>query len=272
MTKRRTIALMLLLLGFLASGDHVRAEDSTAVSLSYSKQRINEKEVLLSLRLKIKPGYKLFALQKKEEDVLFSTITFDSTVTKHLSGAVVEKGTKKTEIDAATQTHVEYFADSVVWEQKIHASEADSFVVKGNLNYLFAKADEYIPGEKAFKLFIKPDKTIAADDAAGSSVANRSLLWIFLAAFGGGLLALLTPCVYSMIPVTVSFFTKRSKTKAEGIRNALYYAASIVVIFTLLGFLVTLIFGPAALNNLATNWVANLIFFALFLVFGFFQK
>jgi thiol:disulfide interchange protein DsbD len=95
------------------------------------------------------------------------------------------------------------------------------------------------------------------------------LLWIFLAAFGGGLLALLTPCVYSMIPVTVSFFTKRSKTKAEGIRNALYYAASIVVIFTLLGFLVTLIFGPAALNNLATNWIANLVFFALFLVFGF---
>jgi thiol:disulfide interchange protein DsbD len=98
---------------------------------------------------------------------------------------------------------------------------------------------------------------------------NKSSLSIFLAAFGGGLLALLTPCVYSLIPVTISFFTKRSKTKSEGIRNALYYAISIIAIFTGLGFLVTLIFGPAALNNLATNWIANLVFFALFVIFGF---
>jgi thiol:disulfide interchange protein DsbD len=98
--------------------------------------------------------------------------------------------------------------------------------------------------------------------------SNRSLFWIFITAFGGGLLALLTPCVYSMIPVTVSFFTKRSKTRADGIRNAIYYSTSIVIIFTLLGFLITLIFGPAALNKLATNWIANLLFFALFLIFG----
>ncbi len=101
-----------------------------------------------------------------------------------------------------------------------------------------------------------------------NSVENKTLLWIFFTAFAGGLLALFTPCVYSMIPVTVSFFTKRSKTRSEGIKNALYYAISIVLIFTLLGFLITLIFGPAALNNLSTNWIANLIFFLLFLVFG----
>ena len=71
-----------------------------------------------------------------------------------------------------------------------------------------------------------------------------------------------------MIPVTVSFFTKRSKTKAEGIKNAISYSSSIIIIFTLLGFLITVIFGPTALNNLATNWIANLIFFILFLVFG----
>jgi thiol:disulfide interchange protein DsbD len=71
-----------------------------------------------------------------------------------------------------------------------------------------------------------------------------------------------------MIPVTVSFFTKRSMNRAQGIRNAMYYAASIIIIFTLLGFLITLVFGPAALNNLATNWIANLVFFALFLIFG----
>ncbi|MDQ2721668.1 MAG: thioredoxin family protein, partial [Bacteroidota bacterium] len=99
-------------------------------------------------------------------------------------------------------------------------------------------------------------------------VASQSLWWIFLTAFAGGLLALVTPCVYSMIPVTVSFFTKRSKNRAEGIKNAISYSLSIIVIFTLLGFLITVIFGPAALNNLATNWIANIIFFLIFLIFG----
>ena len=96
----------------------------------------------------------------------------------------------------------------------------------------------------------------------------RSLWWIFIAGFAGGLLALITPCVFSMIPVTVSFFIKRSQTKAEGIKNAILYSTSIIVIFTLLGFLITVIFGPTALNNLATNWVANFIFFLVFLLFA----
>ncbi len=97
---------------------------------------------------------------------------------------------------------------------------------------------------------------------------KHSLWIIFLSAFGSGLVALFTPCIFSMIPVTVSFFTKRSKTRSQGIKNAFIYSLSIIVIFTLVGFLVSLIFGPAALNNLATNWIANLIFFALFFIFG----
>jgi len=97
---------------------------------------------------------------------------------------------------------------------------------------------------------------------------KKSLPGLFLAAFIGGLLAVLTPCVYSMIPITVSFFTKRSKTRQEGIRNALYYSLSLIIIFTLLGVLVSAVFGSAALNTLSTNWIANLFFFAVFVVFG----
>ncbi|RXK58430.1 thioredoxin family protein [Lacibacter luteus] len=267
---RKICAVLGLLFCFVTTAVQLQAADSSAVTFSYNKQRISDKEMLLQLRVSIKPGYKLFALQKKEEDVLFSTLNFDSAAAKYLSGTVTEKGTAKTELDAGTKAQVSFFSDSVLWEQKINATASDSFLVKGNISYLFAKGDEYLPGEQSFKFFIQPETTAVNTAADGSnSVADKSLLWIFLAAFGGGLLALLTPCVYSMIPVTVSFFTKRSKTKAEGIRNALYYAGSIVVIFTLLGFLVTLIFGPAALNNLATNWIANLVFFALFLIFGF---
>ncbi len=97
---------------------------------------------------------------------------------------------------------------------------------------------------------------------------NKSLLWLFLAALGGGIAAVLTPCVYSMIPITVSFFTKRSKTRAEGIRNAVYYSLSIILIFTILGVVISLLFGANALNNLSTNWIANLFFFAVFVIFG----
>jgi thiol:disulfide interchange protein len=97
---------------------------------------------------------------------------------------------------------------------------------------------------------------------------SKSLLWLFLAALGGGIAAVITPCVYSMIPITVSFFTKRSKTRAEGIKNALYYSLSIIIIFTVLGVFISAIFGANALNSLSTNWIANLFFFIIFVIFG----
>ena len=90
----------------------------------------------------------------------------------------------------------------------------------------------------------------------------------FALGFGGGLLALLTPCVWPIIPMTVSFFLKRSKGRKQAIREALIYGASIVVIYLLLGLAVTLIFGPAALNELATNAFFNVFFFLMLLVFG----
>lgn len=98
--------------------------------------------------------------------------------------------------------------------------------------------------------------------------SNQSLWTIFLAAFASGFIALLTPCVFPMIPMTVSFFTKQSKTKAEGIRNASIYGASIIAIYIVLGVVVTAIFGADALNNMATNPWFNLFFFVLLVVFA----
>ena len=119
------------------------------------------------------------------------------------------------------------------------------------------------------------NKTVAAVPANQTNATkseqkkeNKSLLWLFLAALGGGLAAVITPCVYSMIPITVSFFTKRSKTRKEGIRNALYYSLSIIIIFTVLGVLISAVFGANALNSLSTNWIANLFFFVIFVIFG----
>jgi thiol:disulfide interchange protein len=96
----------------------------------------------------------------------------------------------------------------------------------------------------------------------------KSWYAIFIAGFIGGALALLTPCVFPMIPMNVSFFTKQSKTKAEGIKNALLYAVSIIVLYVGLGLGVTLIFGAGALHSLSTNVWFNLAFFVLLLVFA----
>ncbi len=91
---------------------------------------------------------------------------------------------------------------------------------------------------------------------------------IFFIAFIAGFAALLTPCVFPMIPMTVSFFTKQSKTKAKGIRNAVLYGISIIVIYLLLGTVVTAVFGAGALNALASEPLFNLFFFLLLIVFA----
>lgn len=102
----------------------------------------------------------------------------------------------------------------------------------------------------------------------GQETSGRVWWSIFITGFLGGLAALLTPCVFPMIPMTVSFFTKRSKTRAKGITNALIYGTAIIVLYVILGLGVTMIFGPDALNALSTNVWFNLAFFALLVVFA----
>jgi len=104
--------------------------------------------------------------------------------------------------------------------------------------------------------------------SAGGDVANASLWSIFMWGFLGGLLALFTPCVWPMIPLTVSFFLKKNSDKRKSVRDALIYGGSIIVIYLVLGLAVTLIFGASKLNDLSTNAVFNLIFFALLVVFA----
>jgi len=97
---------------------------------------------------------------------------------------------------------------------------------------------------------------------------QKGLLTIFIIAFLSGFAALLTPCVFPMIPMTVSFFTKQSKTRAKGIENAIIYGVSIILIYVILGLLVTWIFGADALNALSTNVWFNIIFFLLLIIFA----
>ena len=104
------------------------------------------------------------------------------------------------------------------------------------------------------------------DDNGEESTEGKSLLWTFVLGFLGGLLALLTPCVFPMIPLTVSYFSK--DTKRKGWVNGAFYGASIIVIYVTIGLLITAFFGATALNELSTNWIANTLFFLIFCAFA----
>ncbi len=107
------------------------------------------------------------------------------------------------------------------------------------------------------------------DTSSQGSSDDASWVTLFLLCFIGGLIALLTPCVFPMIPMTVSFFVKRSKDRKAGLRNAFIYAGSIVFIFVVLGSALTSLLGPSVLNNMSTNMWFNLLMFVLLVVFAF---
>ena len=111
-----------------------------------------------------------------------------------------------------------------------------------------------------------PQQNVATSTSAPTN--SKSLISILITAFLAGLVALLTPCVYPMIPITVSIFLKQSKSRKEGIGKALIYGLSIIVFFSVLGFLISLIWGFTALNALSTHWLFNIIIFAVFILFA----
>ncbi len=104
-------------------------------------------------------------------------------------------------------------------------------------------------------------------DCGGTEEKKEGLLWTFIFGLLGGFIALLTPCVFPMLPITVSFFTK--DTKRKGWVNGLIYGLSIIVIYVLIGLLITIFVGPEALNRLSVNWIANTLFFLIFIAFAF---
>src|ERR1700748_752933 len=113
-----------------------------------------------------------------------------------------------------------------------------------------------------------PGPVVKSAKAAGPVRTARSLWGIFLAGLAGGFAALLMPCIFPMLPLTVSYFTKGGQERSGALLKALLYGASIIVIYVVLGLIVTVAFGADALNNLSTNGIFNFFFFLLLVVFG----
>lgn len=139
------------------------------------------------------------------------------------------------------------------------AGSADSIAVKDS-----ELLSEPISGDRLWANVEKELNEYSKEKTA----ENRSLLYIFIAGFIGGLIALVTPCVWPMIPMTVSFFLKQNKTKRKSITTAMIYGLSILVIYVSLGLIVTAIFGASALNALATSAGFNIAFFLLLVIFA----
>ncbi|MBP6458703.1 MAG: thioredoxin family protein [Crocinitomicaceae bacterium] len=141
--------------------------------------------------------------------------------------------------------------------------------ILANKDSLVQKVDEVKEVDESIEKNENTDKVVSKTIKRKVVSKTKDSMWvIFFKGFGGGLIALLTPCVFPMIPMTVTFFTKQSKKRITGILNALLYGVSIIVIYVTLGLLITALLGPSGLNDLSTNVWMNLIFFAIFIFFA----
>jgi cytochrome c biogenesis protein CcdA len=172
---------------------------------------------------------------------------------------------------------------SISWTRTIRIVGTVPATIQGNLIYSYAKDGGFFQGE--FNFTVPLEGGVAAstrikissidvkhpvNPCGDDDTENKSLLTIFILGFTGGLIALVTPCVFPLIPLTVSFFTKRSGNRKKGIRNAVLYGLSIFLIYVLLSLPFHLIdkANPEILNNISTNMWVNLVFFVLFILFA----
>jgi thiol:disulfide interchange protein len=256
---------ILSLLAILLLAKATIAQDKSPVQFVFSTQRTSDSLVQLTISAKLEKGFQLFGLKKQSnEDEFVSSLQLDNTIT---TDSISEEG-KLMQIPAtdASLPAFRVYEDSVRFSYFFKVPANVSIILKGSLNWLGKQADEYPSGSESFAVEVLPTSNDEAEN--NSEIANQTLWQIFLLTFLTGLLAVITPCVFPLIPVTVSFFLKRSKTRAAGIKNALWYSLSIIGIYTVPTILLVLLFGDDILYQISTSAISNLLFFAIFLVFA----
>lgn len=224
-----------------------------------------------------------------------TTMTLSLPVGVTVDGDLVKAGDEGMHFDEFMKLNLAWLSGTVSFTQKLKVAENASGTISGTVRYMACTEESCTPPAR-YDFNLKIGNTVVASNTETvetapqeqsnilASDANQSLWWqpvevstgteaqsywaILLFGFLGGLVALMTPCVWPMIPMTVSFFLKKSKSRSRSIRDAIIYALSIIAIFLILGIILTVIFGPGKLNEIATGAVFNLIFFALLVVFA----
>jgi thiol:disulfide interchange protein len=277
---------------------NVNAQVKNPVKWTTKTEKISDNEFNLVINGMIEEGWHVYSQFTPDGGSLPIVITFkDQKGNYELVGKAKESPYKKA-FNEVFEVDEYYFDKKVTVTQKVKITNPKVKNIKLNFEYQVCK-EACINDNKDFVFVIPEMKVVKSIEEPVSSVdttkidstsskdvkvipvattenqkvepfkeEEKSLWSIFLLSFLGGFAALLMPCIFPMIPMTVSFFTKQSKSKAEGIRNAIVYGVSIIAIYVLLGSLITTIFGAEALNELSTSVWFNLIFFSLLVFFA----
>lgn len=291
---------LLCLLAFIALNSFAQILDP--VKWSFKTESISENEFHLVFEAKLDEGWYVYAQEINGDGPIPTSISFDKNSNITLIGNPSETGDKiKEGMDEVFGIDIKKFGKRAIFKQKVKVANRATKVT-GTLEYMTCDDERCLPPTEVSFSFtfpkeelseeqvannaendtttelaeVKPEDTTVAQSSnfqlpasnSQEGAATRSLWGIFLAGFIGGLLALLTPCVFPIIPMTVSFFTKTSKTREKGLMNALLYGISIIIIYVGLGFIVTKLLGADALNEMASNAFFNLAFFVIFVIFA----
>lgn len=243
-----------------------------------SKQNNNEVELIF--KATIEKGWHLYDTHLPEGGPIATTFVFEDTTLFEKVGEIQKDPQPVQVFDQSFQMNVGYFSEQATLIQKIKLLTDDKVEIKGYVLFMSCNDETCTPPEEVEFLFTfnegsvsdQTEKVVATDEIEMTNTGSASgqTLWLFiLISVLAGLAAILTPCVFPMIPMTVSFFMRGSENRGKAIRTGVFFGFSIVLIFTLLGALFSFgIFGPNVGNILSTHWIPNLIFFLLFLVFS----
>ena len=256
------------------------------VEWSFSHQHLENDQYLLNFTATIEDGWYVYSQHIADDGPIPTEFTFFESATYELIGQTQEQKPVE-QFDPNFDMVLKYFKNEATFSQKVKAVSGSS--VSGELVFMVCDESQCLPPEYvefAFSLGqtsldhstsskqekqtapSQNDETSLQEDNSTSESSNKGMWSIFFIAFLSGFAALLTPCVFPMIPMTVSYFTKQSKNKAKGITNAIIYGISIILIYVGLGVGVSAAFGPEVLNSMATNAYFNIAFFLLLIIFA----
>ena len=245
------------------------------VTWSTSVEQIAEGEYRVDFKASVAVGWHLYDLGPYEGGPISTTFTFDPIEGYELVGEVTANRESTREMSEIFEMEIGHYEGDVVFSQIVKAPKGAT--VKGLVEWQ-ACSDQCVNGDKEFSIQVgnPAEKAAAAVDVADTASKGGSIWGFILSAMGWALIALLTPCVFPMIPMTVSFFLKGSGSAAKGRFRALMYGLFIVVLYTVpigvIIFLTWLIGGDAVtadiFNWLSTHWLPNILFFIVFMVFA----
>jgi len=279
----RSVKLTALVFGILFSTGLFAQEVISPYQWNVSAKKIADKVYELKFTTKGAKGWQLYAPDQLLSGISSVTLNFNDT-SIHQADSFSQAGELRSFISPDFDNmSVKVYEGPADWTTMINFDNGIPANVSGKIIYYYGKSDEFNPGEYSFTVPLEGgieaesikissiDINNPVNNCGDEGTKNKSLFTIFLLGLLGGFIALLTPCVFPMIPVTVTFFTKKSQNSTKGISNAVLYGFFIFLIYVL----ITLPFhiankavNPEIFNNISTNAGLNLLFFAVFVVFA----